>query len=77
MKNIDVLVVPSLEDDSQLLFNLTGHPCISIPNGFNSKGMPTSITFVGNLYDEASILEAANKFQLMTDYNKKHPNLNW
>ena len=77
MKNIDVLVMPSLEDDSQLLFNLTGHPCISIPNGFNSKGMPTSITFVGNLYDEASILEAANKFQLMTDFNKKHPKLNW
>jgi Asp-tRNA(Asn)/Glu-tRNA(Gln) amidotransferase A subunit family amidase len=77
MKDIDVLVVPSLEDDSQLLFNLTGQPCISIPNGFTSKGMPTSITFVGNLYDEASILEAANKFQLITDFNKKHPTLNW
>lgn len=77
MKNIDVLIVPSLEDDSQLLFNLTGQPCISIPTGFTSKGMPTSITFVGNLYDEASILEAANKFQLMTDFNKKHPTLNW
>jgi Asp-tRNA(Asn)/Glu-tRNA(Gln) amidotransferase A subunit family amidase len=77
MKNIDVLVVPSLEDDSQLLFNLTGQPCISVPNGFTSKGMPTSITFVGNLYDEASILEVANKFQLMTDFNKKHPTLNW
>jgi len=77
MENIDVLVVPSLEDDSQLLFNLTGQPCISVPNGFTSKGMPTSITFVGNLYDEASILEAANKFQLLTDFNKKHPTLNW
>jgi Asp-tRNA(Asn)/Glu-tRNA(Gln) amidotransferase A subunit family amidase len=77
MKKFDVLVVPSLEDDSQLLFNLTGHPCIAIPNGFTSKGMPTSITFVGNLYDEGSILSAANQFQLVTNFNKKHPSLNW
>jgi Asp-tRNA(Asn)/Glu-tRNA(Gln) amidotransferase A subunit family amidase len=77
MQRFDVLVVPSLEDDSQLLFNLTGQPCIAVPNGFTQKGMPTSITFVGNLYDEASILEAAHQFQLMTDFHKKHPILNW
>jgi Asp-tRNA(Asn)/Glu-tRNA(Gln) amidotransferase A subunit family amidase len=77
MQKFDVLVVPSLEDDSQLLFNLTGHPCIAFPNGFTSKGMPTSITFVGNLYDEGIILSAANHFQQLTNYNKKHPSLNW
>ena len=77
MKRFDVLVVPSLEDDSQLLFNLTGHPCIAFPNGFTSKGMPTSITFVGNLYNEGIILSAANQFQLVTNFNKKHPSLKW
>jgi len=77
MKRFDVLVVPSLEDDSQLLFNLTGHPCIAFPNGFTSKGMPTSITFVGNLYDEGVILSAANQFQFATNFNKKHPSLKW
>jgi Asp-tRNA(Asn)/Glu-tRNA(Gln) amidotransferase A subunit family amidase len=77
IKKFDVLVVPSLEDDSQLLFNLTGHPCITFPNGFTSKGMPTSITFVGNLYDEGAILSAANQFQLVTNFNKKHPSLKW
>jgi Asp-tRNA(Asn)/Glu-tRNA(Gln) amidotransferase A subunit family amidase len=70
-------VVPSLEDDSQLLFNLTGHPCITFTNGFTSKGMPTSITFVGNLYDEGVIISAANQFQLVTNFNKKHPSLKW
>jgi Asp-tRNA(Asn)/Glu-tRNA(Gln) amidotransferase A subunit family amidase len=77
MKKFDILIVPSLEDDSQLLFNLTGHPCIAFPNGFTSKGMPTSITFVGNLYDEGAILSAANQFQCVTNFNKKHPSLNW
>jgi Asp-tRNA(Asn)/Glu-tRNA(Gln) amidotransferase A subunit family amidase len=77
MQKFDVLVVPSLEDDSQLLFNLTGHPCIAFPNGFTFKGMPTSITFVGNLYDEGVILSAANQFQVVTNFNKKHPSLKW
>ncbi|MDR3611071.1 MAG: amidase [Ignavibacteriaceae bacterium] len=77
MQKFDVLVVPSLEDDTQLLFNLTGHPCIAFPNGFTSKGMPTSISFVGNLYDEGIILSAANQFQKVTNFNKKHPPLNW
>jgi Asp-tRNA(Asn)/Glu-tRNA(Gln) amidotransferase A subunit family amidase len=77
VRKFDVLVVPSLEDDSQLLFNLTGHPCITFPNGFTSKGMPTSITFVGNLYNEGIIISAANQFQSVTNFNKKHPSLKW
>jgi Asp-tRNA(Asn)/Glu-tRNA(Gln) amidotransferase A subunit family amidase len=77
VQKFDVLVVPSLEDESQLLFNLTGHPCITFPNGFTTKGMPTSITFVGNLYDEGMIVSAANQFQLVTNFNKKHPPLKW
>ena len=77
MQKFDVLVVPSLEDDSQLIFNLTGQPCIAVPNGFTHKGMPTSITFVGNLYEEGMILSAANQFQLVTNFHKKHPSLNW
>ncbi|MDR3665964.1 MAG: amidase [Ignavibacteriaceae bacterium] len=77
MKKFDLVVVPSLEDDSQLLFNLTGHPSITFPNGFTSKGMPTSISFIGNLYEEGVILSAANQFQLVTNFNKKHPSLKW
>jgi Asp-tRNA(Asn)/Glu-tRNA(Gln) amidotransferase A subunit family amidase len=77
IKKFDVLVVPSLEDDSQLLFNLTGHPCITFPNGFTTKGMPTSISFIGNLYDEGIIVSAANQFQIVTNFNKKHPSLKW
>jgi Asp-tRNA(Asn)/Glu-tRNA(Gln) amidotransferase A subunit family amidase len=69
IKKYDVLVFPSLEDDSQLITNLTGNPCISIPTGTDSKGMPTSISFIGNLYDETSILSAA--YQLQKGMNKE------
>lgn len=74
MKNIDVYVAPSF-DDNLLLTNLTGHPCVTVPNGFNDKGSPTSITFTGNLYGEALTLAVAKAYQDATDFHKKHPPL--
>ena len=44
-----------------------------MPMGFNQNGSPLSITLIGNLYDEATILAAAKAFQDKTDHNKKHP----
>jgi Asp-tRNA(Asn)/Glu-tRNA(Gln) amidotransferase A subunit family amidase len=43
-----------------------------MPIGFNN-GSPISITLVGKLYDEASILTAAKAFQDKTQHNKLHP----
>ncbi len=43
--------------------NLTGHPAISFPTGFNKKNTPTSITLIGKLYDEATILAIAKIYQ--------------
>jgi Asp-tRNA(Asn)/Glu-tRNA(Gln) amidotransferase A subunit family amidase len=44
-----------------------------MPIGFNQSGQPLSITLIGNLYDEASILEAARHYQNKTDHHKQHP----
>ncbi len=44
-----------------------------MPMGFNQNGSPLSITLIGNLYDEATILAAAKAYQDKTDFNKKHP----
>ncbi len=74
MKQVDVYVAPSF-DDNLLLTNLTGHPCVTLPNGFNDKGSPTSITFMGNLYGEALTLAVARVYQEATDFHKKHPPL--
>jgi Asp-tRNA(Asn)/Glu-tRNA(Gln) amidotransferase A subunit family amidase len=73
MKDIDVYVVPSFGGDNLLLTNLTGHPCVVLPHGFNSEGSPTSISFVGQLFGEAKLLALAKKFQDATDYHLKHP----
>ncbi|RMD93975.1 MAG: amidase [Calditrichaeota bacterium] len=72
---IDVYVVPSFGGANLLLTNLTGHPCVVVPNGFNDKGSPTSISFIGDLYDEATVLAVAKAYQDATDFHLKHPPL--
>ncbi len=57
------------------LTNLTGHPEISIPHGFNSQGSPTSLRFTGKLFGEGEILQLAHAFQSATDHHLKHPTL--
>ena len=73
MKQVDLYVAPSWEGDNLLLTNLTGHPCVVLPNGFSIDGTPTSITFIGRLFDEGRLIAFAKKYQDATDFNKKHP----
>ena len=73
MKNYDVLIVPTFSGRQLSITNLTGQPVVCMPIGFNQSGSPVSITLLGNLYDEATILAAAKAFQDKTDFNKKHP----
>ncbi|MEE9270247.1 MAG: amidase [Candidatus Krumholzibacteria bacterium] len=75
MKDVDVYVAPSFRGNNLLLTNLTGHPCVVLPNGFNDEGSPVSITFIGRLYDEATLLSVAGSYQDATDFDEKHPPL--
>ncbi|MEO0582853.1 MAG: amidase [Bacteroidota bacterium] len=73
MQQVDVLIVPSFMGNQLLTTNLTGHPAVVVPHGFAENGSPTSITFLGNLFDEATILSFAKKYQELTDYENQHP----
>lgn len=76
MKDFDVVVTPSFQGGSQLLAtNLTGQPVVVVPNGFKENGSPTSISFLGNLFDEGTILAVAAAYQEATQFNKKRPEL--
>jgi Asp-tRNA(Asn)/Glu-tRNA(Gln) amidotransferase A subunit family amidase len=54
------------------LTNLTGHPTVVIPNGFNGD-QPMSVTFTGRLYGEAEILALAKAYQDATGHHLKRP----
>ena len=73
MNEIDLYVAPSWEGDNLLLTNLTGHPCVVLPNGLSEDGTPTSITFIGRLFDEGRLIAFAKKYQDATNFNKQHP----
>jgi Asp-tRNA(Asn)/Glu-tRNA(Gln) amidotransferase A subunit family amidase len=73
MKSYDVVIVPTFSGSQLSITNLTGNPVVCMPMGFNQRGLPVSITLIGNLYDEASILEAAKAYQDRTAHHKKHP----
>lgn len=74
MQEIDLLISPSWEGDCLTATNLTGQPSITVPNGFYNN-TPSSFTFVGKLYNEASLLAFADLFQQHSTYHKNKPPL--
>ena len=73
MNSIDVYIIPSFFEDNLLRTNLTGQPCVVLPNGFNEKGRPTSISFIGGLYGDGKVLAVAKAYQEATSWHKNYP----
>jgi Asp-tRNA(Asn)/Glu-tRNA(Gln) amidotransferase A subunit family amidase len=55
--------------------NTCCYPAVSVPNGFYAKGKPTSITFLGRLYNEADMLGLARAYQEATPWLERRPEL--
>ncbi|MEE4176388.1 MAG: amidase [Bacteroides sp.] len=75
MKEYDVIVTPSYGGSQLLVTNLTGNPCLVAPNGFNASGSPTSISFIGNLFEEGKLVTLASAWQDYSGHHQKHPPL--
>jgi Asp-tRNA(Asn)/Glu-tRNA(Gln) amidotransferase A subunit family amidase len=59
-----------------LLTNLTGHPTLVLPGGFQKRGdtdMPVSLTFTGRLYGEAELLAVGHAYQQATGFHLRRP----
>lgn len=69
----DVIIAPPETGDQLAITNLTGHPSVTLPVGYQPDGTPGSISFIGQLYGEARLLAFAKAFQDATPYNKEHP----
>ena len=61
----DLLTVP---------VNLAGLPAISIPCGFDKKGLPIGLQLIGNVLEESRILNVANVFEKDAEVMKNKPN---
>ena len=74
-KDFDIILSPSFGKNQLLITNLTGHPVVSLPNGLDKKGRPTSISIIGNYGAEDKILYFAEVLQKQIKFNKKRPPL--
>jgi Asp-tRNA(Asn)/Glu-tRNA(Gln) amidotransferase A subunit family amidase len=75
MNSVDALICPTRGSGNQsAITNLTGHPAICVPTGFDSRSkLPTSITFVGQLYEEGKLLSVVEAYQSLTNWHLQHP----
>ncbi len=62
-----------LSDIFTIAVNLAGLPGMSIPCGFDSKGLPVGLQIIGNYFSEAKMLNAAHQYQLATDWHERTP----
>ena len=62
-----------LNDIFTIAGNLTGAPGISIPCGFDDRGLPVGMQLQGNYFQEARILNVAHQFQQVTDWHARMP----
>ena len=53
--------------------NLAGLPALTIPAGFDQKGLPIGAQLIGNRLEDAMILNLGHAFQQQTAHHKKKP----
>src|SRR6185369_8926634 len=66
-----------LNDIFTIAANLAGLPAMSIPCGFDGKGLPVGLHLVADYFDEARMLDIAHRFQQATDWHARKPDMNW
>ena len=75
LEGIDVFITPTRAPDQLLMTNLTGHPAVVVPSGFNDDGTPVSTVFVGQLWADAETLRVAKAWQDANDFHTRRPPL--
>ncbi|MEO0381744.1 MAG: amidase, partial [Pseudomonadota bacterium] len=56
-------------------FDFSGSPTITLPNGFDSAGLPHSMQLVGPHLREGVLVRAASAYQSVTDWHTRYPDI--
>lgn len=64
-----------LSDIFTISLNLFGGCGVSVPCGFDQKGLPVGLQLMGNYFEEDKIFSFAKAYQDNTDWHKKYPKL--
>ena len=72
---VDVVVAPSWRGKQLLFTNMSGHPCVVVPNGIKTGGQPAGICFIAALFGEADAVQLAAAYQAATPFHRQRPEL--
>jgi aspartyl-tRNA(Asn)/glutamyl-tRNA(Gln) amidotransferase subunit A len=56
-------------------FNVTGHPAISVCCGFTELGQPLGLQIAGRPFEESTVLQVADAYEIAAQWYKKKPAL--
>jgi aspartyl-tRNA(Asn)/glutamyl-tRNA(Gln) amidotransferase subunit A len=62
-----------LSDIYTISVNLAGLPGLSIPAGFDGKGLPVGLQIIGRYFGEERLLNVAHQYQQATDWHRRLP----
>jgi aspartyl-tRNA(Asn)/glutamyl-tRNA(Gln) amidotransferase subunit A len=62
-----------LSDIYTIAVNLAGLPGMSIPCGFDGKGLPVGLQLIGNHFSESRMLNVAHRYQLASEWHERIP----
>ena len=72
-ENINNPMAMYLSDLLTIPANLAGLPAISLPCGFDKSGLPIGLQLIGNVFEEAKLLQVANQFENAAEIYKNRP----
>ena len=68
----DVVVAANLARLTRA-FNMTGSPALSLPCGFDDRGLPVGLQIVGRPFDESTVLRLAHAYEQHTPWHRRVP----
>jgi aspartyl-tRNA(Asn)/glutamyl-tRNA(Gln) amidotransferase subunit A len=72
-ENIDDPLKMYLMDIFTISANLAGIPGLSVPCGFDHKGLPIGFQLLGKVFGEETVLKIGHAYQQQTDFHTKRP----
>lgn len=89
LQGVDVLAWPTTRNVAPLvdlpeewgviqtqLSNITGHPSLSVPCGFDHHGLPIGLLLTGRLLDDAKVIRVGVEYQAATEWRGYRPSIN-
>jgi aspartyl-tRNA(Asn)/glutamyl-tRNA(Gln) amidotransferase subunit A len=65
----------ALSPENTVFANYYGLPAISVPCGFDGNGVPLGLQIVGKPWDEATVLQTADRYERAAGWGIRHPNV--